>query len=84
MLVLSRKVGEKVRIGRNIFVTVVRCQDGKVRLGFEAPTELPVVRTEIDGIEEAPAGSSPCPMDACSCPLGQCRLNESTVNRNAS
>ena len=84
MLVLSRKPGEKVRIGKNIFITVVRCQDGKVRLGFEAPDELSVVRTEIDGITEAPVGSGPCPMEKCSCPLGQCRLNESSVHRDAS
>ena len=47
MLVLSRKVGERIRIGDNITVTVVRLTGGGVRLGIEAPTELPVVREEL-------------------------------------
>ena len=47
MLVLSRKVGERIRIGESITVTVVRVSGGGVRLGIEAPPELPVVREEI-------------------------------------
>jgi carbon storage regulator len=47
MLVLSRKVGERIRIGDSITVTVVRVSGGGVRLGIEAPPELPVVREEI-------------------------------------
>ena len=47
MLVLSRKVGERILIGDNIAVTVVRISGGGVRLGIEAPTELPVVREEL-------------------------------------
>ncbi len=47
MLVLSRKVGEKILIGDNISVTVVRITGGGVRLGIEAPTEMPVVREEL-------------------------------------
>jgi carbon storage regulator len=47
MLVLSRKVGEKILIGDNISVTVVRVAQGTVRLGVEAPTHLPIVREEI-------------------------------------
>ena len=53
MLVLSRKVKERLRIGNNIYVTVVRCQGGRVRLGVDAPKDIPVVRCEID--EKAPA-----------------------------
>ena len=47
MLVLSRKVGERILIGENISVTVVRVTGGGVRLGIEAPTELPVIREEL-------------------------------------
>jgi carbon storage regulator len=47
MLVLSRKVGEKILIGDNISVTVVRVAQGIVRIGVEAPQNMPVVREEI-------------------------------------
>ena len=47
MLVLSRKVGERILIGPDIVVTVVRVTGGGVRLGIEAPPELPVVREEL-------------------------------------
>jgi len=47
MLVLSRKVGERIRIGDGITVTVVRVTGGGVRLGIEAPQEMPVVREEL-------------------------------------
>ena len=47
MLVLSRKVGERIWIGENIAVTVVRITGGGVRLGIEAPGELSVVREEL-------------------------------------
>ena len=47
MLVLSRKVGERILIGPDIAVTVVRVTGGGVRLGIEARPELPVVREEL-------------------------------------
>jgi carbon storage regulator len=47
MLVLSRKVGERILIGDNIAVTVVRVAEGVVRIGVEAPLEMPIVREEI-------------------------------------
>ena len=49
MLVLSRKVGEKILIGDEIAVTVVRVSQGIVRIGVEAPRDLPIVREEIKG-----------------------------------
>lgn len=50
MLVLSRKLGEKIMIGDNIELTVVHVERGKVRLGITAPREVPVFRSElIDG-----------------------------------
>ncbi len=47
MLVLSRKVGERILIGDNISVTVVRVTGGGVRIGIEAPAEMPVIREEL-------------------------------------
>jgi carbon storage regulator len=47
MLVLSRKVGERLWIGENISITVVKISGGGVRIGVEAPDELPVVREEL-------------------------------------
>lgn len=47
MLVLSRKPHEKLHIGDDIVVTVVSISGGRVRLGFEAPAEVKVYRSEI-------------------------------------
>lgn len=47
MLVLTRKLMEKLFIGDNICVTVVRLEGGQVRLGIEAPREVAVVRAEL-------------------------------------
>jgi carbon storage regulator len=58
MLVLSRKVGERILIGDDIAVTVVRVAPGIVRLGVEAPDELPIVREEIKG-QRADRSQSP-------------------------
>jgi carbon storage regulator len=58
MLVLSRKVGERIWIGDNISVTVVRITGGGVRLGIEAPSVMPVVREELKTkINESEANS---------------------------
>jgi len=47
MLVLTRKVGEKILIGDTIVLTVVRIHGDKVRLGIDAPPEVPVHREEV-------------------------------------
>ena len=47
MLVLSRKTGQRILIGDQIAVTVVRIAPGVVRLGVDAPRDMPVVREEI-------------------------------------
>lgn len=47
MLVLSRKVGERIWIGDHISITVVRISGGGVRIGIDAPVEMPVVREEL-------------------------------------
>jgi carbon storage regulator len=47
MLVLTRKLGEKIYIGPDIALTVVDVQGGRVRLGFEAPSDVRVLRAEL-------------------------------------
>ena len=47
MLVLSRKVGERILIGDKIAVTVVKLGHGGVRIGVEAPEEMAIVREEL-------------------------------------
>jgi len=47
MLVLSRKLGEKIYIGENICITVVDIDRGKIRLGIEAPRDIPIYRQEL-------------------------------------
>lgn len=47
MLVLSRKLGEKIVIGENIVVTVVKIDRNQIRVGIEAPHDIPVYREEI-------------------------------------
>lgn len=64
MLVLTRKLLEKVYIGEQICVTVVRLEGGQVRLGIDAPREIPVVRAELrrrDAAAEADLGAAPPP-----------------------
>ena len=54
MLVLSRKNNESIVINDRIVVTVVEIRGDKVRLGIEAPKEIPVHRREVyDAIIEA-------------------------------
>jgi len=47
MLVLSRKTNESIVIDGNITVSVLRVDNDNVRLGIEAPLEIPVLRKEI-------------------------------------
>jgi carbon storage regulator len=47
MLVLTRKQGERIRIGDDITITVVRTKGKAVRLGIQAPAHVPVLRGEI-------------------------------------
>lgn len=47
MLVLSRKVGEIITVGNSITITVVGNDRGIIRLGIDAPRDIPVHRKEV-------------------------------------
>jgi carbon storage regulator len=47
MLVLHRKIGERIVIGKDITVTVLEIKKGRVRLGVSAPREVSVHREEV-------------------------------------
>lgn len=47
MLVLSRRIGERMMIGDDIEVTVVEVQGNRVKLSIEAPRQIPIVRKKI-------------------------------------
>jgi carbon storage regulator len=48
MLVLTRKVGQSVQIGKDIIVTVCRVKGGYVRLGLDAPRDTKISRRKDD------------------------------------
>ena len=47
MLVLTRKLGEVLRIGEGITIRIVDVKGKQVKVGIEAPVELPIYREEI-------------------------------------
>jgi len=61
MLVLSRKLGEKIFIGENICITVVDIDRGKIRLGIEAPRDVPIFRQELLPVKTPPDALSQTP-----------------------
>lgn len=47
MLILQRKPGEAFRIGKDIVVSVVSVESGRVRLAIDAPKDIPILRSEL-------------------------------------
>ena len=54
MLVLSRKVGEKIVIDGNITLQVVKIQGNRITLGIHAPSDVKVLRGELSQLQTAP------------------------------
>ena len=48
MLVLSRKESEKIMLGEEIVLTIVRVSGDRVRLGIQAPSDMLILRHELD------------------------------------
>jgi len=48
MLVLSRREHERIRLGDSVIVTVIQVAGDKVRLGIEAPSDVLVLRDELE------------------------------------
>jgi carbon storage regulator len=48
MLILTRKVGEKIRLGKNVTIKVVKVIGNRVKIGIDAPESLNVVREELE------------------------------------
>jgi carbon storage regulator (csrA) len=59
MLVLKRKIGQRIIIGDNIIVQVIDIEGRSVKIGIEAPKSVPVVREELlERIKEKVAESA--------------------------
>ena len=52
MLVLSRKESEKIMLGDSIVLTIVRVSGDRVRFGIEAPSDMLILRMELDPTEQ--------------------------------
>jgi carbon storage regulator len=66
MLVLSRRVGQQIRIGKSVVVTLLKVERNKARIGVEAPPGIPVFRQELldfDRSRPAAPAKSPIPAD---------------------
>lgn len=58
MLVLTRKSGESIEIGDNILVRVLAIKNGIVKLGFDAPRDVPINRTERERTNDSGSESN--------------------------
>jgi carbon storage regulator len=47
MLVLSRRPGQAIKVGHYLTIVVVSSAPGKVKIGIEAPRNIPVLRSEV-------------------------------------
>lgn len=71
MLVLSRKVNERIVIGDGIVVTVTKIAGNRVALGVEAPAHCRILRAELEPIVHAfddPPSAAPTSHEVC-CPV---------------
>lgn len=47
MLVITRKIEESIILGNEIVVTILEIENGRVKIGIEAPKQIPIYRDEI-------------------------------------
>src|SRR6266852_1668458 len=75
MLVLSRRLNEKIVIpGLNLTIQVVAIKPGVVRIGIQAPPDIPIVRDELLDQAQTPVAirTSPSARQICSCESRKC------------
>ena len=53
MLILSRKKGERIRIGDDVEIVVQRFQGDKVRIGIDAPKDVLILRSELGSAKQS-------------------------------
>jgi len=70
MLILSRRVGESLRIGSDVAITVLRVKGNQVRLGVDAPKSVSVQREEISERTKAHAAGAANNADATASDVG--------------
>ena len=58
MLVLSRKESEKIMLGDSIVLTIVRVSGDRVRLGIQAPSDMLILRKELDPMKTSETENS--------------------------
>jgi carbon storage regulator len=58
MLVLSRKETQRIRLGDSIVITIVKISGDKVRVGIEAPSNVLVLRDELEVRDPAATGAA--------------------------
>jgi carbon storage regulator len=64
MLILTRKIGETLMIGDQVEVTILSIKGNQVRIGVNAPKDIPVHREEIyDRIKREQAGGADVAQD---------------------
>lgn len=77
MLVLSRKESQRIRLGESIVVTIVKISGDKVRVGIEAPSDVLVLRDELE-TRKVPAIEVPvAEVPAAECAVVECTVTES-------
>jgi carbon storage regulator len=64
MLVLSRKLGQRFQIGPDVRITIVKIDGHSVRIGIEAPGDVPVYREEVLPLERGQPRPFPFRADA--------------------
>ena len=64
MLVLTRKVGERIVIGNQIELLIAKVGAGRVKLAFGAPPDVRIRRAELRARAEC-SSATDCPTDSC-------------------
>lgn len=84
MLVLTRKPDQKIQIGDNICITIVRVKGQSVRIGIDAPKEVRVMRTELTEGESAETPDSQPQMETMEVALPQEQAAKESTTAKAS